>query len=128
MFRVAGFVSVCRKLTTLPIRPAVQFKVAAVFLVLSGACVFGQTLTTLYHFGSLTGDGTNPQAGVILDQSGNLYGTAALGGASSGAGSIFQLSPPTGGQTFWTETLLHRFRGKPDGKTPESRLIRSRNG
>ena len=40
-------------------------------------------------------DGNYPQAGVILDKSGNLYGTTAVGGtqcaASGGCGTAFEL-------------------------------------
>ena len=57
--------------------------IAAVSLALSvillgGTGAFGQTLTTIHDFGS-GNDGENPQAGVVFDQAGNLYGTAALG-------------------------------------------------
>ncbi len=49
------------------------------------------TETPLYAF---TGgsDGANPNAGVIEDQSGNLYGTTAYGGAQA-AGVVFKLAP-----------------------------------
>jgi uncharacterized repeat protein (TIGR03803 family) len=55
------------------------------------------TLTTLYSF---TGgaDGGNPYAGLILDGTGNLYGTARWGGELShcwgyGCGTVFKLTP-----------------------------------
>ena len=47
--------------------------------------------TTLYSFTGAT-DGANPDAGVILDSSGNLYGTAYFGGASN-RGVVFELKP-----------------------------------
>lgn len=54
--------------------------------------------TLLYSFCSVGGtnctDGRNPQAGLIQDAAGNLYGTASRGGAS-GAGTVFQLAPTT---------------------------------
>ena len=64
------------------------------------------TETVLYNF---TGgvDGSSPQAGVILDAVGNLYGTTAFGGAL-GAGVIFQVMPS--GNT-WTENVLYTFTG-----------------
>ncbi|HZQ68488.1 MAG TPA: choice-of-anchor tandem repeat GloVer-containing protein [Terriglobales bacterium] len=99
-----------------------RFKVdATLMLLLLSNCAAGQTLTTLYNFGSVAGDGTNPQTGVVVDGAGNLYGTAALSGNSRGAGSVFQLSPQGGGS--FTENLLHLFHGTPDGDTPESRLV-----
>jgi len=39
-----------------------------------------------------TPDGTVPNAGVIFDASGNLYGTTA-GGGSNGLGIVYELSP-----------------------------------
>src|ERR1035441_5074861 len=65
-----------------------------------------QTFAVIYTF---TGgsDGANPLAGFAIDGLGNLYGTAAYGGAS-GDGVVFKLS--TSGQ----ETVLHAFTGGPD--------------
>ena len=53
--------------------------IAAVSLALSiillgGTGAFAETLTTLHDFGA-NQDGQNPQAGVVFDQQGNLYGT-----------------------------------------------------
>src|ERR1700724_3031658 len=50
-----------------------------------------QELTTLYSFTG-SGDGANPDAGLIADPAGNLYGTAINGGAS-GQGTVFPLDP-----------------------------------
>jgi hypothetical protein len=43
-------------------------------ILLGGTGAFAQTLTTLHDFGA-NRDGQNPQAGVVFDQQGNLYGT-----------------------------------------------------
>ena len=61
-------------------------------------------------------DGSNPQAGLILDASGNLYGTTSAGGAS-GNGTVFKLSHPTKGSK-WTETILYSFGTGSDGAVP----------
>ena len=37
-------------------------------------------------------DGINPEAGVILDATGNLYGTTNQGG-DFGGGTVFELAP-----------------------------------
>ncbi len=48
----------------------------------------------LWNFGSGS-DGANPQAGLVMDSSGNLYGATQNGG-DLGLGTIFELMPPAG--------------------------------
>jgi uncharacterized repeat protein (TIGR03803 family) len=52
--------------------------------------------SVLWEFGNGT-DGANPDAGLIMDTSGKLYGTTLYGGAC-GDGTVFEISP-TGSQT-----------------------------
>ncbi len=61
---------------------------------------------TLYTF---TGgsDGSSPAGGLIMDASGNLYGTTTAGGADQWSGTVFQLMPAHGGG--WTFNLLYTF-------------------
>jgi uncharacterized repeat protein (TIGR03803 family) len=76
----------------------------------------------LYAFHA--GEGSSPVAGVILDASGNLYGTTVAGGAggcTDGCGTVFKLTPTTKG--LWRETLLHTFQANTDGMWPYSALI-----
>jgi uncharacterized repeat protein (TIGR03803 family) len=75
----------------------------------------------LYSF-SHSSDGFGPAAALIMDGAGNLYGTAAGGGAHS-AGLVFELTPETGGG--WTETVLHDFSL---GTAPLSGLVRDAAG
>jgi uncharacterized repeat protein (TIGR03803 family) len=82
------------------------------------------TETTLYQFGSQSGDSGLPN-GVVLGPNGVLYGTAFGGngkGCDSGCGSVFQLTPPTEQGGAWTETILHSFTGvgTGDGNQPNS--------
>jgi uncharacterized repeat protein (TIGR03803 family) len=44
------------------------------------------------HSFSNGSDGSNPQAGLVPDASGNLYGTTNVGGAY-GYGTIFEVTP-----------------------------------
>jgi len=75
------------------------------------------TETILHVFGS-QGDGALPQAGLIMDASGNLYGTTWSGGAHGfGFGTVFKLAPDG------TETILHSFAGASDGAQPVAGLI-----
>jgi uncharacterized repeat protein (TIGR03803 family) len=60
-------------------------------------------------------DGSQPFAGVILDASGNLYGTTAFGGAH-GWGTVFELD------LAGNVTVLYSFEGKTDGKEPMAGL------
>lgn len=85
------------------------------------------TETVLYSFCSEQDcvDGAIPDAGVIFDSVGNLYGTTGLGGAYGG-GTVFELSPNSGS---WTQTVLHNFGGNPtDGAYPTCSLIFDRAG
>jgi uncharacterized repeat protein (TIGR03803 family) len=77
---------------------------------------------TVLHTFTGTPDGAGPQGGLILDKAGNLYGTAAGGGANGG-GNIFRISPDG------TETVLYNFKLKPgDGFTPTGSLTRDSAG
>jgi uncharacterized repeat protein (TIGR03803 family) len=85
----------------------------------------GWSEEVLYNFCSIPGDpegcldGAEPNAGVVFDSNGNLYGTTEIGGASTGAGGgvVFELSPGTLG---WEETVVYPFcygciGGQPEG-------------
>ena len=83
------------------------------------------TETVLYNFGS-AGDGANPNAGLVFDSSGDLFGTTVNGG-TFGGGTAFELSP--NGAGGWTETGLYSFGGTPtDGLNPYSGLIFDNSG
>jgi uncharacterized repeat protein (TIGR03803 family) len=86
------------------------------------------TTTVLYTF---TGgsDGGGPNATLIADDEGNLYGTTVSGG-QFGQGTVFELSP--NGSGGWNESVLYSFCSKAncaDGASPEySSLISDENG
>ena len=72
----------------------------------------------LYRFG--TGLGPIGPTGVVFDTAGNLYGVA--GGGLYDNGTVFELSPKTGGG--WTAKTLHNFGfGPKDGIYPNGGLI-----
>lgn len=78
----------------------------------------------LYEFDGGAG-GRDPQAGLTMDGTGNLYGTTASGGrsafaCSSGCGVVFKLTPNADGG--WSEAVLHSFDFS-DGAAPEATLI-----
>ncbi len=78
--------------------------------------------------------GFSPQAGLTVDLQGNLFGTTNDGGASHcgsvpvGCGTVYELSPPTGGGTNWTYTVLHAFHGDRGGGLPRAELTIDGNG
>lgn len=97
--------------------------------MLSPTASGGWTCRILYRFGQYyyinhQPDGSMPEAGVILDAAGNVYGTTAYGGASTNGavvGTVFKLSPHAG---TWTETILHSFGTVPaDGSYPSTELL-----
>ncbi len=49
------------------------------------------TETVLYSFAGGKHDGANPQAGLLMDAQGNLYGTTS-GGGPKGAGTVYKLT------------------------------------
>jgi uncharacterized repeat protein (TIGR03803 family) len=66
-------------------------------------------------------DGDEPLSGVVLDQTGNLYGTTFAGGEGScNCGTVYELTHSGSG---WTESLLYSFTGGSDGDTPDGGLI-----
>jgi uncharacterized repeat protein (TIGR03803 family) len=93
-------------------------------LVLCCGYMLGQTQEeVLWSFGSVPNDGREPQAALISDNSGNLYGTTTGGGVASG-GTVFELSPQTGGT--WNETILYNFctlTNCTDGYEPQAGLV-----
>jgi uncharacterized repeat protein (TIGR03803 family) len=50
------------------------------------------TEKVLYSFGSQSGDGHSPEAGLVFDTKGNIYGTTIAGGADD-AGTVFEVIP-----------------------------------
>jgi uncharacterized repeat protein (TIGR03803 family) len=84
----------------------------------------GYTESVLYNFG-VGNDGFNSLAGLIMDASGSLYGTAEIGG-SAGSGTVFKLTP--NGHGGYTESVLYNFQRDPDGYEPQASLIMDASG
>jgi len=75
-------------------------------------------ISVLHSFSSP--DGAYPEAGVVLDPAGNLYGTTSIGG-SANAGIVFKLTPVA--KNAWTYTVLYSFTGGTDGGNPWSTVV-----
>jgi uncharacterized repeat protein (TIGR03803 family) len=79
------------------------------------------TERVLHSFNNTGKDGFNPYGGLVIDASGNLYGTTYFGGAY-GYGTVFELIPQAGGG--WPEKVLHNFNNTgTDGEYPFGSLI-----
>lgn len=70
-------------------------------------------------------DGDQPYGGLVLDSTGNLYGSTTMGG-TAGRGVIFEVSPKAGGG--WQETTVHNFEGFVDGTLPAGNLLLDTEG
>jgi uncharacterized repeat protein (TIGR03803 family) len=78
------------------------------------------TEKVLHSFGE-NQDGVFPEAGLIFDENGNLYGTTTLGGTYND-GTVFELTRSADGN--WTEKVLHSFTPNGhDALYPEATLI-----
>jgi uncharacterized repeat protein (TIGR03803 family) len=94
------------------------------------------TETVLHVFnGNATGDGNTPVGSVIIDSSGNLYGTTAYGGTGNcvlfekvGCGTVYELSPPAKKGGAWTETILYSFPTAKQGYFPNGNLVFDKAG
>lgn len=83
----------------------------------------GWTEKVLHEFGNGS-DGSYPVTALIVDPSGNLYGTTTNGGYGclAGCGTVFELMPKAGGR--WTEKVLHNFdHNGRDGFYPTAGLV-----
>jgi uncharacterized repeat protein (TIGR03803 family) len=75
------------------------------------------TESVLHSFGDTKNDGQRPQATLVADSAGNLYGTTPSGGAD-GDGTIFKVA------VNGDETVLYSFGGKvADGQNPYAGLV-----
>jgi uncharacterized repeat protein (TIGR03803 family) len=84
----------------------------------------GWTAIALYSF-SNQDDGAVPYAGLVMDPTGNLYGTAYYSQNYDGYGTVFELINSAGS---WSERTLYEFQGGSDGGYPQGGLILDASG
>ena len=81
--------------------------------------------SVLYAFKGGT-DGYGPSGALMLDASGDLYGTTVSGGGCTalqyGCGTVFRLAPDG------TETVLYAFQGGSDGYFPDGNVVMDQGG
>lgn len=88
------------------------------------------TESIVHSFGG-TNDGQYSTGNLVIDSSGNLYGTTEGGGSHGNGqentgGTAFKLAPKSGGG--WTETIMHNFGASGDGISPRANLIEDSSG
>lgn len=109
----------------------------SLFLGFSAALLFAharvalaQSESVLYKFCAMShcADGSDPLSNLILDGTGDLYGTTAAGGIvgglcqSFGCGTVFERT------ASGTLKTLYNFSATPDGEDPMDGLVRDSNG
>jgi uncharacterized repeat protein (TIGR03803 family) len=77
----------------------------------------------LHRFEALW-DGSSPVGPLLLDNAGNLYGTA--GGGNSGHGVVFRLSLGADGR--WRETVVYNIPGGANGDQPGGGAVMDKAG
>ena len=89
----------------------------------------GWTESVIYAFQGGTNDGFRPVGGLLTTKGGALVGTTFRGGGSTscepGCGVVFELAPS--GSTY-RETVVHAFKGPPDGSSPVDALVADSSG
>jgi uncharacterized repeat protein (TIGR03803 family) len=93
----------------------------------------GWTRRVIHVFNANGRDGYYPQAGLIIDHAGNLYGTTTNGGSGicsstfpTGCGTVFELIQTEDGS--WREKILHEFGSGQDGPYPSGGLTFDASG
>jgi uncharacterized repeat protein (TIGR03803 family) len=79
------------------------------------------TLTTLVSFNANSNTGIEPVSGLLMDSSGNLFGTTTSGGAR-GDGTLFEWSPGTG------LSILADFFAGSVSSSPQGGLVEDSSG
>jgi uncharacterized repeat protein (TIGR03803 family) len=69
------------------------------------------TESLLYSFPGSSSDIQGPQSGLVMDSTGNLYGTTFWGGVEN-VGTVFELSPPATSGGAWSEATLFQFKNQ----------------
>ena len=83
----------------------------------------GWSSSLLYSFQGEPDD-YNPNGGVVFDQAGNLYGTAAAGGDQFG-GTVYELTPNNGS---WSKNTIFSFDDGFTGVEPDASLLIDASG
>lgn len=118
--RISRHVDTIARASFRPANIAVIFGIVVTLALFSPPSMQPQAFTVLHKFNSK--DGAYPNGNLLLDKSGNLYGTTHSGG-SSAAGTVYKVSSKR------RETVLYSFTGgTTDGEFPMAGVIRDQAG
>ena len=106
------------RLLTAPSKAGCLLALAVSGLICPGAAspAFAQVTENVLHSFLNNGDGANPIAPLIADDTGPDGSLRGLYGTGGNGGNVFKLTPPTAGGGVWDEHILHEFG--PSGKEP----------
>lgn len=98
-----------------------------VFEVLPGAAGHPWTKRTVHNFAPNGIDGYNPTPELVMDASGNLYGTTYGGGDGGNGGIVYELLRPATRDGHWKESILATFAFEKDagGSAPGGLMLYS---
>ena len=82
----------------------------------------GGKLSVVKSFSKKTPEGNGPDAGLVLANDGNFYGTNLGGGGEGYAGTVFKVTPD--GEV----TLVHAFAIETEGFSPATALVQGSDG
>lgn len=82
------------------------------------------SLNVIYNFEDKD-DGAYPDTRLLVDGTGNLYGTSSFGGINQDTGTVYELRPTESG---WVEQTLHEFTRGEDGANPSGPLTADAQG
>lgn len=97
------------------------FGVALAMLMPVQSAGAAEGFRVVHRFQGSPNDGDTPEAGLVVDKYGTLYGTTVSGGIQNN-GIVFSLTREG------IETILYMFKGGSDGGNPESTLVRDKAG
>ena len=102
-----------------------------VVVILASGPSLAWTPTTLVSFCALANcaDGSRPEAGLIADANGNLFGTTRFGGAN-GSGTVFEIAKTASGYASTPTTLVNfcSLANCADGSFPVAGLFADAKG
>lgn len=90
------------------------------------------TFTQLYSMsGGYLGNDYFSTGNLVMDRTGNLYGTTTSGGTGCppyGCGTVYEVSPPLQSGGNWTGAVIYNFQGGADGQNFATSLAIDRKG